>query len=159
MSAYDTLMERLARTRAGSWLFMRVATQLDRRIVRWTRGAVSSGLGTPFHRNCVLLATTGAKTGRQRTVPLLATRSGDDLVVIASNGGAPEHPAWYRNLQKTPRCRVMCDGAWRERVAREVEGDERERLWRLAVQNYAGYGDYEKRAERRIPVMLLEPAT
>lgn len=158
MSLYDRLIEATARTRAGAWFFVRVATHLDRHLMRWTGGRLSSGLGSRFHRHAALIVTRGAKSGLERRIPLLATPDGERLVLIASNGGDPKHPAWYANLKATPRCRALFGGVWRDYDAREAEGEERARLWDLAVANYAGYADYQKRVERRIPVVVLEPS-
>jgi deazaflavin-dependent oxidoreductase (nitroreductase family) len=157
MSLYDRLIANLARTRPGAWFFVHVATHIDRHVMRWTNGRISSGIGSSLYQDVVLVVTRGAKTGRERPIPLLSTPDGDRLVLIASSGGAPNHPAWYGNLKKTPQCRVLSPRGWREFEAREVEGDERTRLWELAVQQYAGYADYQARVERRIPVMVLEP--
>jgi deazaflavin-dependent oxidoreductase (nitroreductase family) len=157
MSLYDRVVERVARTRAGAWVAMRLATPIDRYVMRWTRGRVSSGLGSRFQGMVALVVMRGARSGLERTVPLLATRYGDRLIVIASHGGSQRNPAWYGNLKKTPRCRVLFGGAWGEYEAREAEGDERARLWDLAVRNYPGYSDYQARVERRIPVMVLDP--
>lgn len=157
MSLYDRIILATARTPAGAWFFVRVATHLDRWLMRWTEGRVSSGIGSRFHRSAALLVTVGAKSGHERRVPLLATPDGERLVLIASDGGSPKHPAWYGNLKKTPRCRVLFGGKWREYDAHEAEADERARLWGLAVANYAGYADYQRRVERRIPVMMLVP--
>lgn len=102
--------------------------------------------------------TVGAKTGVERTTPLLATRDGDRIILIASSGGNPKHPGWYYNLKAKPQCRLRARSGDREYEAREADGDERERCWRLAVENYAGYEDYQSRVARRIPVMVLEPS-
>jgi deazaflavin-dependent oxidoreductase (nitroreductase family) len=89
-------------------------------------------------------------------VPLLATSIGDAFVLIASNGGASKHPAWYWNLKKTPDCELEIRGVRSPRRAREATGDERRRLWEAAVSGYPGYGNYAERAGRIIPVMILE---
>lgn len=157
MSLYDRVIERVARTRAGAWISMRVATHVDRYVMRWTKGRVSSGLGSRFQGMVALVVMRGATSGLERTVPLLATRDGARLVVIASGGGSPRHPAWYGNLKRRPACRALFGGQWRDYEAAEAEGDERVRLWDLAVQNYPGYADYQARVERRIPVMVLHP--
>ena len=157
MSLYDRIILATARTRAGAWFFVRVATHVDRHLMRWTSGRVSSGIGSRFHRSAALVVTMGRKSGQERRAPLLATPDGERLVLIASDGGNPKHPAWYGNLKKTPRCRALFGGRWREYDAHEAESDERARLWDLAVANYAGYADYQRRVERRIPVMVLVP--
>ena len=157
MSFYDGLLERFfGRTRVGAFVIVRIGTHVDRLILRWSHGRISSGFGSRFNRNAVLLVATGAQTGRERTVPLLATPVGDLLVLIASKGGDPHHPSWYRNLKKNPRCRLLSAAGEVEYIAREAEGEERNALWAAAVANYSGYADYQARVERAIPVMVLE---
>jgi deazaflavin-dependent oxidoreductase (nitroreductase family) len=159
MSFYDRLVERFGSTRVGAFFFIRIATHLDRVVMRWSGGRLSSGVGTRFNTNGVLLIATGARTGRLRSIPLLATPVGDRLVLIASKGGHPEHPAWYHNLKKNPRCRIIRAGGEAEYIAREAIGQERQAMWQAAVNHYSGYADYQARVERSIPVMVLEPHT
>jgi deazaflavin-dependent oxidoreductase (nitroreductase family) len=151
-------MVRFAATPLGAWLFLNVLTHVDRLLIRATGGRVSSAIGTGFHPHVVLLTTTGARTGQPRVAPLLAFRSGSRLVLIASRAGHPRHPAWYRNLQAHPRATVAEQGQTGLYVAREAEGAERAALWGDAVAFYPGYADYQARARRPIPVMVLEPA-
>lgn len=157
MNVYQSVMERFARTRIGARVFISIATAIDRRLIRWSTGRLTTGIGTSHKDNICLLHVRGAKTGRLRSVPLLATRVGDSIVVIASNGGSQNHPAWYFNLRKHPRCEVVLAGTQSRRVAREVQGAERERYWAAAAAHYPGYGSYAERAAREIPVMVLEP--
>ncbi len=106
----------------------------------------------------LLLTTTGRKTGRQTTTPLIYEQDGDRYVVIASQGGAPTHPGWYLNLSKTQEVEVQVkDEVFRAR-ARTAEGEERERLWRLAARQWPDYDEYVKRTDRRIPLVVLERA-
>lgn len=106
---------------------------------------------------CLLLTTKGARTGRPRTTPLVYARDGESLVLIASKGGNPRHPAWYMNLRAHPEVEVFLDGKTARYVARDAEGEERERLWRKAVGVYTGYEKYRERAGgREIPVVVLE---
>ena len=158
MSFSDGLIERFGPTRLGGFFFVRIATHLDRVVMRWSRGRINSGIGSRFGANGVLLIATGARTGRERSIPLLATPVGERLVLIASNGGNPMDPSWYRNLKKTPRCRIIRSGSEAEYVAHEASGDERAAMWAAALGNYPGYADYQARVERSIPVMVLEPA-
>jgi deazaflavin-dependent oxidoreductase (nitroreductase family) len=106
----------------------------------------------------LLLDHVGAKSGTKRTSPLLYMRDGNDLVVVASKGGFPKHPAWYHNLVANPDTSVQVKG---ERIAvhaRTARPEERERLWALAVEGYRGYDDYAARSKgREIPLMVLEP--
>lgn len=156
VNTYQRAVDRAARSPAIVRLFVLIATALDRRIIKWSRGRITSGIGTTYGDSICLLHCVGAKSGSPRTVPLLATPVGDALVVIASNGGASAHPAWYWNLKKTPDCEVEQHGKRSRRRARETSGEERERLWKAALANYSGYGHYAGRAGRLIPVMILE---
>ncbi|HEX2285011.1 MAG TPA: nitroreductase/quinone reductase family protein [Mycobacterium sp.] len=105
----------------------------------------------------MLLTTIGAKTGQQRTLPLLYLVDGDELILIASNYGRKGHPAWYRNLVANPKVEVLAGKRSGSYTATEItEPAERERVWALALDQYAGYGDYEKLAgDRTIPLIRL----
>ena len=105
----------------------------------------------------LLLTTTGRKSGRPRTVPVVYV-PGEEPVLVASNGGGPSHPAWYLNLLTEPRASVDIAGERREVVARTATGEERDRLWARAVQIYPAYASYQRRTERKLPVVVLEPA-
>jgi proline iminopeptidase len=106
----------------------------------------------------LLLTTTGRKTGEKRTAPLIYARDGDRYVLVASNGGAPEHPGWYRNLEKMPEVEIQVkDEVFRAR-ARTAKGEERERLWRKANEVWPPYDEYATKTDREIPVVVLERA-
>jgi F420H(2)-dependent quinone reductase len=108
--------------------------------------------------NIVHVITYGAKSGKEIKLILIAIAHEGTLALIASNFGRQQHPHWYYNLLKTPRCKVQINGVDQLCVAREAEGEEREKFWQLAIDHYAGYEKYKERAApRRIPVMLLEP--
>jgi len=104
----------------------------------------------------LLLTTSGRTTGEPRTVPLIYGMDGDDPVVVASKGGAPEHPGWYRNLVKTPEVEVQILGERFRARARTTEGEERERLWRMMNGIWRHYDEYQTRTDREIPVVVLE---
>jgi deazaflavin-dependent oxidoreductase (nitroreductase family) len=104
----------------------------------------------------LLLTTTGRKSGEKRTAPLIYAKDGDRYVIVASKGGAPEHPGWYLNLDKTPDVEVQVKGDVFRARARTATGEERERLWRLANTVWKQYDDYAKRTQREIPVVVLE---
>jgi len=104
----------------------------------------------------LLLTTTGRKTGKPRTNPLLYLNDGDDLVIVASVGGAPQHPVWFLNLQANPEVEVQIGNGKEMRRAREATPEERERLWPQLVAMYAGYAQYQQKTTRTIPVVLLE---
>jgi deazaflavin-dependent oxidoreductase (nitroreductase family) len=139
-----------------TWVCVRAQQPLDRVSYQLTRGrtTVSSWLsGLPV----VMLTTTGAKTGRQHTLPVLGFHDGDRLVVIASNYGRPHHPAWYHNLRAHPRATVVVHGTTRQVEAHELTGPDRDRCFQDAVKVHPGFLVYEQRAStRRIPVLRLE---
>jgi deazaflavin-dependent oxidoreductase (nitroreductase family) len=114
----------------------------------WKRGAKT-----------LLLTTSGRRTGKPTTTPLIYEEVGDNYVVVASQGGAPKHPGWYRNLMKTPEVEVQVEGDVFMGVARTATGEEREELWKLAAQQWPDYDVYQQRAERQIPVVVLERAS
>src|SRR4051812_24313571 len=91
----------------------------------------------------LLLTTTGRKSGKKRTAPLLYLTQGDDLVLVASKGGAPEHPAWFVNLRATPDVEVQVGSRRERRRARVAEGEERSRLWDQLIQLYPSYDTYQ----------------
>ena len=146
---------KLAASRLGSWYFLNVANPIDRRLIPATNGRLSSA---PGQQVCVI-ETIGRKSGARRRVPLQYATDGDDLVLIASQGGAPKHPAWYHNVKAHPELRVWANkGRSGEYVARVAEGEERERMWKRAVDLYPGYETYQVRAgAREIPVVALSP--
>jgi deazaflavin-dependent oxidoreductase (nitroreductase family) len=107
---------------------------------------------------CLLLTVTGRKSGQPRTAPLMYGRDGEDYIIVASKGGMPKSPVWWLNLRSNPAAEVEV-GAERLRVtAEQVEGEERERLWRLMTGIYPTYDAYQKKTSRVIPVVRLRPA-
>ena len=127
------------------------------RIYRATGGRIGHRL--PGLPQMLLLDHVGAKSGVKRTAPLLYLRDGDDLVIVASKGGFPKNPAWYYNLLANPDTDVQL---WAETIpvrARVASGEERARLWPKAVELYPGYTEYQRRADREIPVVVLERLT
>ncbi|HEU5215180.1 MAG TPA: nitroreductase family deazaflavin-dependent oxidoreductase [Gaiellaceae bacterium] len=103
-----------------------------------------------------ILFTTGRMTGEQRANPLIFGRDGDDVVLVASKGGAPKDPGWYRNLRANPEAEIQVMGdRWRVR-ARVAEGEERVRLWRQMARIWPHYDEYATRTDREIPVVVLE---
>jgi deazaflavin-dependent oxidoreductase (nitroreductase family) len=106
----------------------------------------------------LLLTTVGRKSGEQRTTPLIHRADGERWVVVASKGGAPENPGWYENLQADPDATIQVKGDVIDVRASTAEGEERERLWKLAAQQWPDYDEYAKRTDREIPVVVLERA-
>ncbi len=112
------------------------------------------GVGAPM----LLLDHVGAKSGTERTSPLLYIEDGDDLVIVASKGGYPKHPAWYHNLMANPDTTVQVGSEHRGIHARTATAEERQRLWPEVVASYGGYSDYQRRSKgREIPLVILEP--
>ena len=107
----------------------------------------------------LLLHTTGAKTGQERINPLMYRKDGDRLVVFASKGGAATDPDWYRNLIANPTVKVEVGTEIIEAKARVAEPAERQSIWTAQKQEYPTFAEYEKRAGREIPVVILEPVT
>jgi deazaflavin-dependent oxidoreductase (nitroreductase family) len=103
----------------------------------------------------LLLTTTGRKSGEERTTPLIHERDGDRWVVIASKGGAPDHPAWYKNLEAAPEATIEVEDDKVPVVATTAEGDERRRLWSLLTESWPAYDDYQRKTDREIPVVVL----
>jgi deazaflavin-dependent oxidoreductase (nitroreductase family) len=116
-------------------------------------GQATSGpfLGRPV----LILTTTGAKSGERRESPLAYTRDGDDIVIVASMGGAPRNPAWYHNLVANPRVTVELGGETFQADARVTDPEERRRLYDRHAEVFPGFRDYEAKTSRTIPVIVL----
>ena len=111
----------------------------------------------PFKgRNLLLLTTTGAKSGEARTTPLVYSKDGDRMVIIASMGGAPKHPAWYLNLKAHPEA-IIEVGAEKFAARTSVaEGAERDRLYAQQAAEMPAFNEYQQKTTRRIPVVVIE---
>jgi deazaflavin-dependent oxidoreductase (nitroreductase family) len=135
--------------RAQVWIYRRTGGQIG---AKWRVGA---GFRKPVPT--LLLDHVGRKSGTPFTVPLLYVRDGADVVVVASQGGRPDHPQWYRNLVANPDTHVQI-GRQRSAV-RAVVADtaERDRLWPRLVDAYADFDTYQSWTEREIPVVVLKP--
>jgi deazaflavin-dependent oxidoreductase (nitroreductase family) len=157
-SWFKRLMTSIALSGPGTWFYINVASRVDPWLIRVTRGHIDSALGVvPI----VLLTSRGARSGLDRTVPLLYFTDGDDVVLMASSFGRARYPAWYHNLKANPEVSLYRRGHNGSYVAREVENTERDSLYDRATQLYAGYRLYEGRVAgvRRVPVLRLSPAS
>jgi deazaflavin-dependent oxidoreductase (nitroreductase family) len=105
----------------------------------------------------LLLDHVGAKSGTKRTTPLTYLADGDDLVLVASKGGNPRHPAWFHNLRANPDVTVQVGSRRLPVRARVATPEERTRLWPKVVDMYGGYAGYQRRTKREIPLIILEP--
>jgi deazaflavin-dependent oxidoreductase (nitroreductase family) len=153
-SRFERLLQAFARTRAGGKLFLTVLPAIDRRLLTVGRGRLSTGFGQPF----LLLHTRGARSGLELTTPLQATEAGDTLLIVASRAGDVRHPGWFHNLRVNPDVEITVRGRRHRMRARVALGEERETLWAIVCDNYAGYASYQLRApDRVIPVVALTP--
>jgi deazaflavin-dependent oxidoreductase (nitroreductase family) len=154
---FRKLTRRFAASGPGSWLFARVAHHLDRPVYkltngRYTFGSVVSGLPV------VMVTTTGAKSGKPRTVPVLGLPTDDGMAVIASNFGQYSQPGWYYNLRANPEGELAVRGERTRFRAVEATGERRERIWEAGLRVYPGWSQYERRTpHRRIVVFVLQP--
>lgn len=121
---------------------------------RATDGAVG---GTWNGAPALLLTTTGVRSGRARTVPLIYGRRGDDYLVVASVGGAARHPAWYHNLRTHPRCEIQVMAKRLPVMARTAAAEEKPDLWSRMTAIWPNYDEYQRRTTRNIPVVVLSP--
>jgi len=155
LTRYEQMVERIAASPLGAWMFLHVFNPVDQRLLPLTRGRVSVAVGAPVG----LLESRGARTHRLRRIPLLYVLDDDAVVLVASNGGSHRNPAWLHNVRRDPDVRFLCrERGWSAYRARVLSGAERARAWELATDLYAGYSDYQGRtAGREIPVVVLEP--
>jgi len=105
----------------------------------------------------LLLTTTGRKSGAARTLPLIYAADGGDYIIVASKGGAPTHPAWYFNIEKTPEVEIQVKDKVMKATASTAQGTERERLWQVVTEVWPNYDQYAERTDREIPVVKLTP--
>jgi deazaflavin-dependent oxidoreductase (nitroreductase family) len=155
LTAYEQAAERFVASRPGTWLFINVYAHIDRRLLPATRARLSLAPGAPVG----VLETRGARSGSVRRAAMLFMAAADAIVVVASNGGAARHPAWLHNVRAHPDVRFLSrERGWRDYRVHVAAGAERERLWLLLCDLYAGYGTYAERAgARELPVVVLEP--
>jgi deazaflavin-dependent oxidoreductase (nitroreductase family) len=133
---------------------LRLAGKWNVPIYRATRGRVLGRVGSA---PVLLLTTIGRKSGRRRTAPVLYLRRGEDLVVIGSNAGNANAPAWALNLEANSEATVEIGSEKREARARIAEGEERTELWNAMSDQYSGFDHYRERTTRDIRVFVLEP--
>jgi deazaflavin-dependent oxidoreductase (nitroreductase family) len=136
------------------WRLFNEATRFHTLAYRLSGGLIGSRVpgGPPM----LLLDHVGAKSGKKRTNPLVYLRDGNDLVIVASKGGSPRHPAWFHNLRANPDTTVQVGRRRIQVSARVATANERSRLWPKVTKLYRGYDLYQKRASRQIPLVILE---
>jgi deazaflavin-dependent oxidoreductase (nitroreductase family) len=135
--------------------YYKVGTRIHRAIFNISKGRI---FGRAFGMPIIELVTFGRRSGKARatmlSVPII---DGDRLVLVASFGGDDRHPAWYLNLRSNPEVRVTIAGLTRTMIARIATEEERSELWPQIISVFEGYARYQKRTERPIPVVILEP--
>ena len=109
--------------------------------------------------SCLILHTTGRRSGATRKLPLIYARDGNDYVIVASKGGAPEHPGWYRNLVAHPDAAIQVWGDVIPVTARTGTAADKARVWPLMTAQWPDYDSYQAKTRRDIPVVLLRPRT
>jgi len=124
-------------------------------VIREFRANEGSVGGRWEGRDLLLLTTTGRKSGREHTTPMVYTRNGDRLLIYASKGGAPDHPDWFKNLVANPRVTVEVGTDRFEATATPLEGEERDRLFAEQAERWPRFGEYQERTDRLIPVVAL----
>lgn len=149
----DRSWSRFSSALPDAWL--RRIGKLNVPVYKLTRGRFMGRIG---RAPVLLLTTTGRRSGEPRTAPVVFIRDGEALIVIGSNAGNARVPAWALNLRAHPDAEVQVGGERRRVRARVSEGSERERLWTLVNDDYAGFEDYKQLTDREINVFVLEPA-
>ena len=140
---------------------IKVMSQVNTAVYRWTGGLLGStwrvGSAFPWGIPVLLLTTIGRKSGQPRTLPLLFIEEGDNVIIVASKGGLPSEPLWYKNLVANPECDVQIKRRKMKMSARTASPDEREALWPKLVAHYPDFASYATWTDRIIPVVILEP--
>jgi deazaflavin-dependent oxidoreductase (nitroreductase family) len=128
----------------------------NRQLIEEFRANRGKSDGPMAGRALLLLNTTGARSGQQRTTPMMYIPDDDHLIVLASNAGAPKHPDWYRNLVAHPEVTVEVGNETFNATAVVTEGSERERIWTKVVGQYPFFADHQAKITRQIPVIVLK---
>ena len=136
-------------------MMMRVVTGCHQAVFQLSQGRLANrGYGMPV----LQLTTMGRKSGKRRTTMLTSpVHDGDRIVIVASNGGDDRHTSWFLNLRDDPKVEVTMDGETKAMRARVASSDEKAELWPRVVAAHRGYEQYQKRTDRDIPLVILEP--
>jgi deazaflavin-dependent oxidoreductase (nitroreductase family) len=138
-----------------SWPVLRHLMGGHATVYRATNGLI--GHRFPGSPPVLLVDHVGAKSGTMRTSPLVYARDAENVILVASKGGYPRHPAWFHNLMAHPDTTIQIGSSRRQVHARVADAEERKRLWPKVVDVYGGYEDYQQRTGREIPLVVLEP--
>jgi deazaflavin-dependent oxidoreductase (nitroreductase family) len=138
-----------------SWPVLRRLMGGHAAVYRASNGVI--GHRFPGSPPVLLLDHVGAKSGQRRTSPLVYATDGENVILVASKGGYPRNPGWFHNLMANPDTTIQIGSRRRPVRARVADAEERVRLWPKVVEVYKGYDDYQRRTEREIPLVILEP--
>ena len=130
-------------------------TAMHERLYKLSGGRIGGKL---MGMRVLILTTVGRKSGQKRETMLTYMMDGDDVLIVASKGGHPKHPAWYLNLTANPEVEVLRGSKREKRLARTASPEEKTRLWPIVTKAYGGYAGYQERTDRDIPVVILSPA-
>ncbi len=134
--------------------FIRPYSKLNVFMYKLTGGRL---MGTLSGRDVMLVTMTGAKTGKERTIPLMYVPYKEGVIVVGSQGGAPKSPVWVKSIQKNPDVTVQYKSNKMQLRARQVDDAEKAEVWPTCVEYYKEYDDYQNRTDRNIPVFVCEP--
>jgi deazaflavin-dependent oxidoreductase (nitroreductase family) len=133
---------------------MKIASRMNVWVYRMTNGKVMGSMkGSPI----CLVTMTGRKSGRTITMPLIYIAHGEDVVLIASQGGAPDHPVWYHNLMANPNIHIQSGSVDRPMRVRQASDEEKTEIWPHAVSVYGDFDDYQAKTDRNIPLLICSP--
>jgi salicylate hydroxylase len=132
----------------------RIFTGMHVSLYRLSGGKIG---GSMRKASVLLLNTTGRKTGKLRTTPVMYLRDADRYIIVASDSGAQKHPVWWLNLRSTPQAKIEIGGKMLNVVATQADPEERHRLWLLLAAMYSGYEQYQQKTTRELPVVILTP--
>ncbi len=134
--------------------FLKVFSSLNEKVYRWTSGRL---MGKLAGYDVCLVTMTGAKSGKKRITPLMYVPYQDGVILVASQGGAPKNPVWYNNLVAHPDIEVQYKSKKMKLRARQVDAEEKARVWPVCCEYYPDYALYQERSARDIPVFVCEP--
>ena len=134
--------------------FIRPYSKLNVFMYQLTGGRI---MGTLTGREVMLVTMTGAKTGKERTIPLMYVPYKEGVILVGSQGGAPKSPVWVKSVQKNPDVVVQYKSKKMQLRARQVDDAEKAAVWPTCVEYYKEYDDYQNRTDRNIPVFVCEP--
>ena len=149
---WNRLLIPLVTSRLGAPMFRRTMHLIDRPLLRLTRGRFSFASSYPV----LLLTTTGARSGKQRTIPLLYVEWESGVAVVGTRFGSTRHPGWYHNLRARPEATMAIKGKTTRCIARMADDDERQEIWAQAAATYPGYDADKSRANRKVPIVAYK---